>query len=327
MPEGFILDFEAPIRELERRIEELSSYAASQHINLDGEIEKLKAVCAEKKREIFSNLTPWQHVQLARHQDRPSTSDYIRLLFTDFFELHGDRSFGDDRAIVCGFAKMKGKPLLFVGHRKGRTTRERLMTNFGCAHPEGYRKALQKMKLAEKFRLPVVCFIDTPGAYPGIGAEERGQAQIIARNLLEMARLRIPLISLVIGEGGSGGALGIGVTDRILIQEHAYYSVISPEGCAAILWKTNEKKAAAAEALRISANDLRELGIAEEIIPEPLGGAHCDPKVAADNVKTSILRHLDELGRKPVPQLLEERYAKYRRLGKFLELPQAAAKA
>jgi len=312
------LDFEKPILELEARIETLESKGKGKRKDL-AVIKSLKKNLEELKEEIFSNLSAWETVQVARHPDRPQTSDYIELLVEDFVELHGDRFFSDDRAIITGFGHIDGRRVALIGHQKGKSTKEKVSCYFGCAHPEGYRKALRIMNLAAKFGVPVVTLIDTPGAYPGVGAEERGQAQVIALNLMEMARLRTPLINVVIGEGGSGGALGIGVGDRLCILEHAYYSVISPEGCAAILWKTGENAPEAAEALKVTADNLVRLGIAEDIIPEPLGGAHRDLKTTAQNVKEHVLGYLDELAKLTTDELLDERYAKLRRIGEVLE--------
>ncbi len=316
---GTSLDFEAPIVELENKIEELRTFAQSTDVDLSGQIDTLVARLDEKKRAIFANLTPWQKIQLARHPQRPLTSDYIAAIFDDFMELFGDRSFRDDPAIVTGLGRISGRRVLLVGQRKGRDTAEKISCHFGSPHPEGYRKAMQKMKLAEKFGLPIVCMINTPGAYPGIGAEERGQAFVIARNLMEMAALRVPVVCIVIGEGGSGGALGIGVGNRILMLEHAYYSVISPEGCAAILWKSAEYKERAAEILRLTAQDLLGFGIIDEIVPEPLGGAHRDPQRTAETVRDAIVHHLDELAPMSPRELVEDRYAKFGRMGAFEE--------
>ena len=314
------LAFETPILEMEQKISELKSLAASTHFDLNGEIKALEERLKKKMKEVYSKLTPWDRVNVARHPDRPVTVDYIEHMLDEFIELYGDRYFGDDKAIVTGFAKMDGVRFLLVGHRKGKDTKERLMCNFGCAHPEGYRKAIAKMKLAEKLKLPIVTLINTPGAYPGIGAEERGQARAIAYNIMEMFRLKVPIICVVIGEGGSGGALGIGVGDRVLILEHAYYSVISPEGCAAILWKSGEKAPEAAEALKLTSENLLELGIVDEIIPEPLGGAHRDPKGTIMAVKSAILKHLNELNSIPIDKLIDERHKKFRKIGKPLEV-------
>jgi len=312
------LPFERPIQEYEERISALETLARNTKLDISGEIKTLRALMEEKLRETYAKLTAWERVTVARHPNRPITSDYIATLLDDFHELHGDRAFGDDPAIVTGFATMAGRRMLIVGNRKGRTTKERLRCNFGCAHPEGYRKALRKMKLAEKLGLPIVSLINTPGAYPGIGAEERGQAMAIAENILAMVTLRVPIVVVVIGEGGSGGALGIGVGDRVLMLEHAYYSVISPEGCAAILWKDAEKTPDAAEALKLTAPDLLSLGIIDRILPEPLGGAHRAPEQAMATVKQGILAALDELATIPIDQLVAARGEKYRRIG---ELP------
>ena len=316
------LEFEKPIKEIERKIEELETSTLEKDLE---ELARLKETCANLKREIFSKLTPWERVQVSRLSDRPQTSDYLGLVFTDWVELHGDRLFSDDRAILTGFARLNGRRVVVIGHQKGKTVRERVRSFFGCAHPEGYRKALRVMKLAEKFGLPVVTLIDTPGAYPGVGAEERGQFSAIATNLMEMARLRAPIMSVVIGEGGSGGALGIGVGDRLAILEHAYYSVISPEGCAAILWKNGESMDQAATALKLTAKDLMELGMADDILTEPLGGAHRDPKAMAQDIKEVLTKYLDELEKVPMDELLERRYQRFRHMGKFLETPAKAS--
>lgn len=310
------LDFEKPILELERRIAELSEAKGRKNLKT---LKILKKDLENLKREVFGNLTAWEQVQVARHPDRPQTSDYIELMMDDFVELHGDRTFSDDRAMVTGLGRIDGRRIMLVGHQKGKTTREKVACYFGCAHPEGYRKALVKMQLAEKFHVPIVTFIDTPGAYPGIGAEERGQAQIIAKNLMEMAHLKTPIVCIVIGEGGSGGALGIGVGDKMAIMEHAYYSVISPEGCAAILWRSGEHAPEAAEALKLTAPDLIKLGVADDIIPEPLGGAHRDPKKAAQALKKQIVKYLKELCKLPVDELLEARYRRVRSIGEVIE--------
>jgi len=313
------LDFEAPIVELENKIEELRTFAQSTEVDLSGQIDKLEAKCQEKKKAIFANLTPWQRIQLARHPDRPLTSDFVMGLIDDFVELHGDRSFRDDPAILTGLGYFEGRRVMIVGHRKGKDTAEKISCHFGSPHPEGYHKAMKKMKLAEKFGLPIITFINTPGAYPGIGAEERGQAFVIARNLLEMAALKVPVICIVIGEGGSGGALGIGVGNRILMLEHSYYSVISPEGCAAILWKSAEYKEKAADILKLTAGDLKRFGIIDEIVEEPLGGAHRDPKGLFDNLRESLSRNLSELESLSAEELIQQRYAKFRAMGEFEE--------
>lgn len=315
-------DFERPIVELEKRIEELESFSRKAGVDLSAEIEKLRARANQEKREIFARLNAWQRVLLSRDPNRPDLGDYIAMVFEDFVELHGDRAVGDDRAIVTGLCKVGGIKVLLVGQRKGKTTKERVAYNFGSPNPEGYRKAIQKMKLAEKFKLPVVTLVNTPGAYPGIGAEERGQAFVIARNLYEMSRLRTPVVSVVIGEGGSGGALGICVADRLAILENAYLSVISPEGCAAILWRDASKAPLAAQFLRLTPQELKQLGIVDEIIPEPLGGAHRNPKEMGDILRATLVRYLDEALSVPLDRLLERRYEKYRRIGAFLESEQ-----
>jgi len=314
---GSGLDFEKPILELERKIEELKKFTSVEKINLASEIKKLEDKLEKVKKEVFENLSPWQRVQIARHPKRPYTLDYISLIMTDFVELHGDRAFADDKAIICGFAKLDGEKIAIIGHQKGRDTKENLMRNFGSAHPEGYRKAMRIMKIGEKFSHPIIIFIDTPGAYPGIGAEERGQAEAIAYNLMEMAKLRAPIIVVVIGEGGSGGALGIGVGDRICVLENAYYSVISPEGCAAILWKDRTKAPEAAKALKLTAQDLLEAGFIDEVIQEPRGGAHRNPEAIAASIKACIKKCLKELSALSPEDLIEARYEKYRKIGVF----------
>ena len=319
------LDFERPIAELEKKIDEFEKLAASQDIDdVEVEVGPLRSLRDKLIKKIFSELTPWEQVRLARHPKRPLCSDYLDTLFEGFLELHGDRVFGDDKAIVTGFARLGEHRILVVGHRKGRTTAERVACNWGSAHPEGYRKALLKMRMAEKFGLPIITLIDTPGAYPGMGAEERGQAGAIAKNILEMSRLRVPVLSVVIGEGGSGGALGIGVADRLLILEHAYYSVISPEGCAAILWKDGERKAEAATALKLTASDLERLGIVDDIVEEPPGGAHREPELMVKKLRAVLLRHLGELCALPIDDLLEQRYRKYRSIGRFEWTPKVS---
>ena len=310
------LEFEKPIFELERKIEELKKFTSSENIDLRSEIIRLGQKLDALKYEIYENLTPWQRVQIARHPQRPYTLDYIDMLMKDFTQLHGDRRFSDDKAMVCGFAKLDEHKILIIGHQKGRDTNENLMRNFGSANPEGYRKAMRLMRLAEKFQTPIVTFIDTPGAYPGIGAEERGQAEAIAYNLREMTSVRVPIIVIVIGEGGSGGALGIGVGDKICVMKNAYYSVISPEGCAAILWKDRAKSDEAARALKLTAADLLELKIIDKIIPEPLGGAHRDPEKAAQDIKATILESLNELSNMDTNQMVQARYDKFRNMGK-----------
>ncbi|MDD5618309.1 MAG: acetyl-CoA carboxylase carboxyltransferase subunit alpha [Candidatus Omnitrophica bacterium] len=318
------LDFEKPITELEEKIEELREFQnkhsdQQRKINLSTEIKKLEDKLQTLKKEIYGNLTPWQRIQIARHPRRPYTLDYIDMISENFIQLYGDRLFSDDKAMVCGLVTVAGQKFMVIGHQKGRDTQENIYRNFGCAHPEGYRKALRFMQLAEKFDLPILIFIDTPGAYPGIGAEERGQAQAIALNLREMTEIKAPIIIYVIGEGGSGGALGIGVGDRICVLENAYYSVISPEGCAAILWKSSSKASEAAEALKLTAPDLLRLGIIDEEVKEPLGGAHRDPQEAAKNIKDSVKKNLDELSKLSKDELIKKRYEKFRRIGIFSE--------
>lgn len=316
---GTGLNFEKPILELERKIEELKKFSSSEKLDIGSEIKKLEEKLDKVKKEVFLNLTPWQRVQIARHPKRPYTLDYINLIVSDFIELHGDRGFSDDKAIICGLAKIDNEKIAVIGHQKGRDTKENLLRNFGSAHPEGYRKALRVMELAARFNAPIICFIDTPGAYPGIGAEERGQAEAIAYNLQEMFKLKVPIIVIVIGEGGSGGALGIGIGDRVCVLENAYYSVISPEGCAAILWKDRKKAAEAATVLKLTADELLKLGVIDEIIKEPLGGAHRDPEQAAKNIKATIKKYLAEL--KPISKekLIDLRYEKFRKMGVFSE--------
>ncbi len=314
-----ILEFEKPVVELEKKINELRVYSKEKQIDLSGEIEKLEIRLEKIKKDIFKNLSAWQRTQIARHPKRPYTLDYIDLIATDFIELHGDRLFSDDKAIATGFAEIDSQKVCFIGHQKGRDTKENLIRNFGCAHPEGYRKAIRIMKLAEKFKIPIVIFIDTPGAYPGIGAEERGQAHSIAYNLREMSRLTIPIIVFVIGEGGSGGALGIGLGDRVCVLENAYYSVISPEGCAAILWRDKNRAPDAAEALKLTAKDLYKLEIIDEVIREPLGGAHKNPEACSMDIKKTILKYIHQLKQLTTEQLLDYRYQKFRKIGKFIE--------
>lgn len=319
MSKMYQLSFEKPIYELEVRLADLEAESKSK-LGVSDEIQRMRREIDGLKRKVFDNLSAWETVLVARHPQRPQTADYVELLLDEFVELHGDRSFGDDRAIVTGFANISDFKVMFIGHQKGRNLKERAECFYGCAHPEGYRKALQKMKLAEKYKLPVVCLIDTPGAYPGIGAEERGQSYTIAKNLMEMARLRTPVVCVVIGEGGSGGALGIGVGDRVAMMEFAYYSVISPEGCSGILWKDSDSsKERAAEALRLTSKDLIKLGVIDEVVPEPLGGAHRDQREAAANVKAVILKFLRELSHIPLDQLVEQRHEKYQQMGVFLE--------
>ena len=311
------LDFEKPIAELEEQLARLREKAGNTDLSADGEMQKIEQKIASLKSEIYENLTAWQRVQIARHTARPFALDYLSLCFTDFTELHGDRLFGDDASMPCGLAKINGHPVAVVSNQKGRDTKENLKRNFGSAHPEGYRKALRVMRLAEKFGLPVVALVDTPGAFPGIGAEERHIAESIAVNLREMMLLRTPIIAVVIGEGGSGGALGIGVADRVLIMENAYYSVISPEGCAAILWKHRSHAPEAAEALKLTAPHLKEFGLVDGLVPEPQGGAHRDHQMAAELLKKSLVENLEALEKSPIQKLLDERYAKFRAMGVF----------
>jgi acetyl-CoA carboxylase carboxyl transferase subunit alpha len=312
------LPFEEPIFELEMRIQELQKSDGEKDAEA---IRQLQRELKEGTEEIYGNLTAWETVLVARHKERPYTADYVNLIFDEFVELHGDRHFGDDRAILTGFAKLGKYKVMVVGHQKGRTYKERTECFFGCAHPEGYRKAMAKMRLAAKYHLPVICFIDTPGAYPGIGAEERGQAWVIAQNMFEMSRLNTPIICIVIGEGGSGGALGIGVGDRVAVMQYAYYSVISPEGCAGILWKSHEFAEQAAKALRFTSKDLLELGVIDAVIPEPLGGAHRSPTGTALQVKNFLDKALQELTEMPNDEMIEKRYEKFRNIGQFLEQP------
>jgi len=323
---SYYLDFEKPIQELEIKIEELKKLSDGGDIDLTQEIKRLNKKLKELKTEIFSNLTPWQKTQLARHPERPYTLDYISMIFEDFIEFHGDRRFGDDPAVIAGIGKINEDSFVIIGHQKGRTIKERIYRNFGQAHPEGYRKAIRVMKLAERFSLPVITMIDTPGAFPGIGAEERGQAEAIATNIMEMSLLKTPMICIVIGEGGSGGALGISVGDRIFMLEHAIYSVISPEGCAAILWKKDsnigiEDYIKAAEELKLTAQDLKKFGIIDDIIPEPLGGAHRDPQEMGKRIKNTILETIEELRIFSTEELLQKRYEKFRKIGDFWNSP------
>lgn len=318
MAQHMYLDFERPIADLEEKIRELKEISGKAP-ELKLEIGRLEKKVEKMREEIFSNLTRWQTVQVARHVNRPFTLDYIRLIFTDFIELHGDRKFADDPAIVAGLARLEGEPVMVMGHQKGRDTKEKVFRNFGMPNPEGYRKALRLMKLAERFNLPVITFVDTPGAFPGIGAEERGQAEAIARNLLEMSALKVPIVVVVTGEGGSGGALAIAVGDRILMLEHSIYSVISPEGCAAILWSDGTKGEIAAEALKPTARDLKELNVIDEIVPEPPGGAHRDYESTAKTVKEAIARNLQVLKGIPLEKLLRGRYEKFRQMARFKE--------
>ncbi len=311
------LEFEKPITELEERLEDLRKQAKGQDLSVDPEVRRIESKIEGLRREIYENLTAWQRVQIARHTARPFALDYFTSCFTDFTELHGDRLFGDDASMPCGLARLGDRPCVVISNQKGRNTKENLLRNFGSAHPEGYRKALRLMRMAEKFALPVVALVDTPGAYPGVGAEERHIAESIAVNLREMMLLRTPIVAVIIGEGGSGGALGIGVADRVLIMENAYYSVISPEGCAAILWKHRSHAPEAAEALKLTARDLQELGVVDAVVPEPLGGAHHDHQRAAELLKQALLAALSSTDKVPIDRLLEERYAKFRRIGVY----------
>jgi acetyl-CoA carboxylase carboxyl transferase subunit alpha len=322
------LDFEKPIAELQTKLEELKKHPETHSINIsfEEEVALIEKKLAETKRQVFENLSAWDRIKIARHPKRPFTLDYLEKTFTDFTELHGDRLFGEDRAIVGGFACLGGHKVLVIGTQKGRETKENILRNFGSAHPEGYRKALRLMQLADKFRLPIIALIDTAGAYPGIGAEERHIAEAIAVNLREMMLFEVPIIAAVIGEGGSGGALGIGVADRVLILENAYYSVISPEGCAAILWKDRSAAPKAAEALKITAKHLLELGLVDEIIPEPLGGAHTNTAAMAQVLKQHLLKHLDQLVPLSSQDRLAKRYAKFRAFGHFTEKQPALEK-
>jgi acetyl-CoA carboxylase carboxyl transferase subunit alpha len=313
------LDFEKPILELQRRLQDLKNHSDQHDLDFDSEVEAMESKIRETRRQIYDNLTAWQRVQLARHIQRPFALDYVARCFTNWIELHGDRVFGDDKAMPSGLAKLGPRRCVVITHQKGRDTKENVMRNFGCAHPEGYRKALRLMRMAEKFGLPVISLIDTPGAYPGIGSEERHISEAIAVNLREMMNLRVPTIAVVIGEGGSGGALGIGVSDRVLILENAYYSVISPEACSAILWKDRRHAPEAAEALKLTAQDLMGLGVVDEIVPEPEGGAHRDPDLAAANLGTALRQNLERLSAHSIEDLLRDRYNKFRKLGKFTE--------
>ena len=318
MPLQF-LDFEQPIAELEAKIEELRFLAVDSDLNTGEEIEKLRAKARTLTGSIFANLTPWQMTQLARHPQRPYTLDYASLVFTDFNELHGDRMYGDDLAIVGGMGRIDGRAVMIIGHQKGRDTKERVRRNYGMPKPEGYRKALRLMRLAERFRMPIITLIDTAGAYPGVGSEERNQSEAIARNLFEMACLSVPIIACVIGEGGSGGALAIGVCDRLLMLQFATYSVITPEGCASILWKSQDKKEVAAEAMGMTADRLKKLNLIDEIVPEPVGGAHRNPEVAAESIKAALIRHLDDLEKLPTDKLRAQRNQRINGFGVYSE--------
>ena len=313
------LDFEKPILELQRRLQDLKNHSDQHDLDFDSEVEAMETKIRETRRQIYDNLTAWQRVQLARHILRPFALDYVARCFTEWVELHGDRVFGDDKAMPSGLAKLGQHRCVVITHQKGRDTKENVKRNFGCAHPEGYRKALRLMRLAEKFGLPVISLIDTPGAYPGIGSEERHISEAIAVNLREMMNLRVPTVAVVIGEGGSGGALGIGVSDRVLILENAYYSVISPEACSAILWKDRRHAPEAAEALKLTAQDLMGLGVVDEVVPEPEGGAHRDHDLAAANLGTALRQNLERISALPIEELMQKRYEKFRKLGKFTE--------
>jgi acetyl-CoA carboxylase carboxyl transferase subunit alpha len=315
------LDFEQPIAELEAKLEELGHVTSDSKVNIEEEMSRLRAKSRALTKSIFANLSPWQITQLARHPQRPYTLDYIGAILTDFQELHGDRMYGDDLAIVGGPGRLLGMPIMLIGHQKGRDTKERVRRNYGMPKPEGYRKALRLMHMAERFGLPLVTLIDTPGAYPGVGSEERGQSEAIARNLFEMSTLKVPIVSVVIGEGGSGGALAIGVCDRLLMLQFSTYSVISPEGCASILWKSADKKEVAAEALNLTAERLDGLGLVDEVLSEPLGGAHRDPAAMAGALQEALVRHLGQLMALPTAALLERRYQRIASFGVYTETP------
>jgi acetyl-CoA carboxylase carboxyl transferase subunit alpha len=315
------LDFEQPIAELEAKLEELGHVTSDSKVNIEEEMSRLRAKSRALTKSIFANLSPWQITQLARHPQRPYTLDYVGAILTDFQELHGDRMYGDDLAIVGGLGRLLGMPVMLIGHQKGRDTKERVRRNYGMPKPEGYRKALRLMRMAERFGLPLITLIDTPGAYPGVGSEERGQSEAIARNLFEMSTLKVPIVSVVIGEGGSGGALAIGVCDRLLMLQFSTYSVISPEGCASILWKSANKKEVAAEALNLTAERLDGLGLVDEVLPEPLGGAHRDPAAMAGLVQEALVRHLAQLMALPPAALLEQRLERIASFGVYTETP------
>jgi acetyl-CoA carboxylase carboxyl transferase subunit alpha len=315
----YFLDFEKPLVELEQKIRELREFS-TEKVDFGSEIRKLEKKAEKLREEIFSNLSRWQRTQLARHVNRPFSLDFVQRIFTDWIEVHGDRNFRDDPALVCGFARFDGEPCVIIGHQKGRDTKEKVYRNFGMPNPEGYRKALRVMQMAEQFGLPIFTFVDTPGAFPGIGAEERGQAEAIARNLREMAALTVPIIVTITGEGGSGGALAIAVGNRVLMMEYSVYAVISPEGCAAILWSDGTKGPLASEALKLTAQDISELGcVIDDVIPEPLGGAHNDHQLAADNVKGVLKKHLEELKKLSPEELVEQRYQKFRAMTRVEE--------
>ncbi|GFO64689.1 acetyl-CoA carboxylase carboxyltransferase subunit alpha [Geomonas paludis] len=312
------LDFEKPLAELDKKIQELLAFS-TEGVDLSSEVAKLEEKAEKMREEMFANLSRWQTAQVARHINRPFTLDYLSLIFTEFVELHGDRNFGDDHAIVGGLARLDGEPVMVIGHQKGRDTKEKVFRNFGMPNPEGYRKALRLMEMAERFKLPIITFVDTPGAFPGIGAEERGQAEAIARNLREMSRLTVPIIVVITGEGGSGGALAIAVGDRILMLQHSVYAVISPEGCAAILWSDGTKGAQAAEALKLTAKDIKGLEVIDEIVPEPAGGAHRDHEAMAKNLHEALSRNLKELKGIAPEELIEQRYQKFRKMSRFAD--------
>jgi acetyl-CoA carboxylase carboxyl transferase subunit alpha len=321
------LDFEKPVFELERRLQDLKDHSDEHDVDLDSAVKAVEGKLRETRRQIYSNLTAWQRVQIARHVQRPFAFDYIERCFTNWIELHGDRRFADDKAMPSGLAMLGTQQCVVITHQKGRNTKENVMRNFGCGHPEGYRKALRLMRLGEKFGMPVISLIDTPGAFPGIGSEERHISEAIAVNLREMMRLRVPVIAAVIGEGGSGGALGIGVADRVLILENAYYSVISPEACSAILWRDRRHAAEAAEALKLTAQDLLKLDVVDEIVPEPEGGAHRDYDSVTENLSQALRRNLQHISKIPIDELLKKRYEKFRRIGIFTEGKTTAASA
>ncbi|MEC8333624.1 MAG: acetyl-CoA carboxylase carboxyltransferase subunit alpha [Verrucomicrobiota bacterium] len=315
----YTLEFEKPLRELEKQLITLRKVSQESKVDVGSEIKAIEAKIEKTKKEIYSNLDAWQRVQLSRHPKRPYSLDYIDLIFTDFQELHGDRRFSEDAAIVGGPAFLNGEPVMVIGQQKGRNTKDNLKRNFGCPHPEGYRKAMRLMEMAEKFKMPIVTFVDTPGAYPGIGAEERHVAEAIAVNIRDMSHLKVPIVTIVIGEGGSGGALGIAVADEVMILENGYYSVISPEGCAAILWKDRAAAPKAAEALKFSPDYLEKFGIVDRVISEPTGGAHRDHELSAKTLKTAIVDALKKLKKKSLKKLLEDRYSKFRNLGEYAE--------
>jgi acetyl-CoA carboxylase carboxyl transferase subunit alpha len=319
MPPTYTLDFEKPLQELERQIEELKKLGSERELDITAELEGLERKLATLRTEIYANLTPIQRVQVARHPRRPYTLDYLSTIFTDFIELHGDRLYMDDPSIVGGWARLDGTSVMVIGHQKGRDTKENLKRNFGMPHPEGYRKALRLMKQAEKFGAPIITLIDTPGAFPGLGAEERGQSEALARNILEMSVLEVPIVTAVIGEGGSGGALALGVADRVLMFENSVYSVISPEGCAAILWKDAAQRERAAEALKLTAADLLKLKVIDEVVAEPLGGAHLDPDAAGEALREALIRHLNDLRKVKGERLVKRRAEKYGAMGAYAE--------